>query len=62
MSVVAANNRPISRKHSNLPIILSMTEEMKRNMMFNPKGDDTVEVRTIIKGTTTGLFNLNATK
>ena len=39
-----------------------MTEEMKRNMMFNPKGDDTVEVRTIIKGTTTGLFNLNATK
>lgn len=35
---------------------------MKRNLMFNPKGDDTVEVRTIIKGATTGLFNLNATK
>lgn len=30
--------------------------------MFNPKGNDTVEVRTIIKGATTGLFNLNATK
>ena len=39
-----------------------MTEEMKRNLMFNPKGDDTVAVRTIIKGATTGLFNLNATK
>lgn len=39
-----------------------MTEEMKRNLMFNPKGDDAVAVRTIIKGATTGLFNLNATK
>ncbi len=39
-----------------------MTEEMQRNLMFNPKGDDTVEARTIIKGTTTGLFNLNATR
>lgn len=35
---------------------------MQRNLMFNPKGDDTVEARTIIKGTTTGLFNLNATR
>lgn len=39
-----------------------MTEEMQRNLMFNPKGNDDVEVRTIIKGATTGLFNLNATK
>lgn len=39
-----------------------MTEEMQRNLMFNPKGNDTVEKRTIIKGATTGLFNLNATK
>ncbi|MEK9151207.1 MAG: ribonucleotide-diphosphate reductase subunit beta [Patescibacteria group bacterium] len=35
---------------------------MQRNLMFNPKGNDDVEVRTIIKGATTGLFNLNATK
>ena len=35
---------------------------MQRNLMFNPKGDDTVEHRTIIKGSTTGLFNLNVTK
>ena len=39
-----------------------MTEEMKRNALFNPKGSDNVEKRTIIKGATTGLFNLNATK
>ncbi len=32
------------------------------NVLFNPKGDDTVEKRTIIKGNTTGLFNLNAVK
>lgn len=32
------------------------------NKLFNPAGDDRVEVRTIIKGNTTGLFNLNATK
>lgn len=30
--------------------------------MFNPQGNDSVEARTIIKGATTGLFNLNATK
>ncbi|MFZ2299900.1 MAG: ribonucleotide-diphosphate reductase subunit beta [Candidatus Moraniibacteriota bacterium] len=35
---------------------------MQRNLMFNPKGNDDVGVRTIIKGATTGLFNLNATK
>ena len=39
-----------------------MTETMHQNPLFNPKGDDTVEARTIIKGSTTGLFNLNATK
>jgi len=39
-----------------------MTEEMQRNLMFNPKGNDDVSMRTIIKGATTGLFNLNATK
>jgi len=39
-----------------------MTEKMKPNAMFNPEGDDLVEHRTIIKGATTGLFNLNATK
>ncbi len=30
--------------------------------MFNPNGNDEIEVRTIIKGATTGLFNLNTTK
>ncbi|HRI36418.1 MAG TPA: ribonucleotide-diphosphate reductase subunit beta [bacterium] len=31
-------------------------------LLFNPAGNDDVSVRTIIKGTTTGLFNLNAVK
>lgn len=40
-----------------------MTDQiMKKNLIFNPQGDDTVSSRTIIKGATTGLFNLNATK
>ncbi len=39
-----------------------MTAEMKANLLFNPAGDDTVEHRTIIKGATTGLFNLNVVK
>jgi ribonucleoside-diphosphate reductase beta chain len=39
-----------------------MTEKMLQNLLFNPKGNDTVEARTIIKGSTTGLFNLNAVK
>lgn len=39
-----------------------MTEKMKMNLMFNPNGNDDVSVRKIIKGQTTGLFNLNAVK
>lgn len=39
-----------------------MSDNIQRNFLFNPKGDDTVEKRTIIKGNTTGLFNLNAVK
>jgi len=35
---------------------------MKKNLIFNPNGNDAVEKRTIIKGNTTGLFNLNAVK
>ncbi|MEI8103741.1 MAG: ribonucleotide-diphosphate reductase subunit beta [Candidatus Moraniibacteriota bacterium] len=35
---------------------------MQQNLIFNPKGDDDVAHRTIIKGATTGLFNLNAVK
>lgn len=35
---------------------------MKRNLIFNAQGDDTLENRTIIKGNVTGLFNLNAVK
>jgi len=37
-------------------------EKMKMNLMFNPEGNDEVSARTIIKGQTTGLFNLNAVK
>jgi ribonucleoside-diphosphate reductase beta chain len=33
-----------------------------KNPIFNPLGKDNVEDRTIIKGNTTGLFNLNAVK
>lgn len=33
-----------------------------KNKIFNPDGKDDVGDRTIIKGSTTGLFNLNATK
>lgn len=39
-----------------------MAKKMQQNLIFNPKGDDEVAHRTIIKGTTTGLFNLNAVK
>lgn len=37
-------------------------ENLKTNTLFNPEGNDNVSDRTIIKGSTTGLFNLNATK
>jgi len=39
-----------------------MTEQLKANPIFNPKWDDNVGSRTIIKGNTTWLFQLNATK
>lgn len=39
-----------------------MTQEMLANPIFNPAGNDEVHARTIIKGNTTGLFQLNATK
>ncbi len=32
------------------------------NKIFNPSGNDNAQTRTIIKGNTTGLFNLNNTK
>lgn len=32
------------------------------NKIFNPTGNDNTQERTIIKGNTTGLFNLNNTK
>lgn len=35
---------------------------LKRNAIFNPLGNDDVSARTIIKGSTTGLFNLNDVK
>jgi ribonucleoside-diphosphate reductase beta chain len=35
---------------------------MQTNQIFNPAGNDNPQNRTIIKGNTTGLFNLNATK
>ena len=36
--------------------------KLKKKAIFNPKGDDDVSKRTIIKGNTTGLFQLNSTK
>lgn len=39
-----------------------MSKEMKQNLIFNAKGNDDVAGRSIIKGSTTGLFNLNAVK
>jgi len=39
-----------------------MKQNMQANPIFNPSGDDAVEKRTIIKGNSTGLFQLNATK
>jgi ribonucleoside-diphosphate reductase beta chain len=36
--------------------------KMKANPIFNPAGNDDVANRTIIKGNSTGLFQLNATK
>ncbi len=39
-----------------------MNETIQKNPLFNPAGKDDVADRTIIKGATTGLFNLNATK
>jgi len=39
-----------------------MAKMMKQNLIFNPEGNDDVAKRTIIKGNTTGLFNLNDTK
>ena len=37
-------------------------QKIARNRIFNPAGDDSLSARTIIKGSTTGLFNLNAVK
>ncbi len=39
-----------------------MSEKMNMSPIFNPEGDDSVAARRIIKGHTTGLFNLNITK
>ena len=38
------------------------SELMVRNKMFNYEWDDDINIRTIIKSKTTGLFNLNNTK
>lgn len=35
---------------------------MQKNKIFNPQGDDSIENRKIIKGNTTGLFNLGDVK
>ncbi len=39
-----------------------MTQEMKANLIFNPKGNDDVAKRTIINWNSTWLFQLNAVK
>ncbi len=35
---------------------------MEQKLLFNPNGDDSIQTRTIIKGNTTNLFNLNDVK
>ena len=35
---------------------------MKQKLLFNPLGNDSIQNRTIIKGDTTNLFNLNDVK
>lgn len=35
---------------------------MEQKLLFNPAGNDTIQQRTIIKGNTTNLFNLNDVK
>ncbi len=37
-------------------------QNLKRNLIFNAGGDDSLENRRIIKGDTTGLFNLTSVK
>jgi ribonucleoside-diphosphate reductase beta chain len=37
-------------------------KKVKKNPIFNPLGNDNIGARTIIKGSTTGLFNLNEVK
>ena len=39
-----------------------MEEKIKQSLLFNPDGKDEIHLRSIIKGETTGLFNLNSTK
>lgn len=41
---------------------MSENQDLQRNLIFNPEGNDDVSVRTIIKGSTTGIFNLNDVK
>ncbi|MCH2188255.1 ribonucleotide-diphosphate reductase subunit beta [Candidatus Gracilibacteria bacterium] len=41
---------------------MSKKDNLAKNPIFNAAGNDAVADRTIIKGNTTGLFNLNATK
>jgi len=36
--------------------------QVQANKIFNPQGNDSIQERTIIKGNTTGLFQLNLTK
>lgn len=37
-------------------------DPVQRNPIFNPAGNDAISARTIIKGSTTGIFNLNDVK
>jgi ribonucleoside-diphosphate reductase beta chain len=38
------------------------SSKIQKNRIFNPLGKDNIADRTIIKGATTGLFNLNSVK
>ena len=40
----------------------TIIDKAYKKLLFNPKGDDSLDQRTIIKGNTTNLFNLNDVK
>ncbi len=51
-----------SQRRNASVVQIKMEEIMKKKLLFNPEGNDCVTKRSIIKGNTTNLFNLNDVK